>query len=287
MKWRGKQEMPEKTRRPAASSGAIPPCENPESPGWGFNPDRLVRTLCRTVKHSLTLLLPAYSLLTVKRGVSKQLSSNHNSRRKEQVLESTSHANEFAKYSRLYLLRIHIRDINQYVLDWRRSVAAVVVEVGGEGRGLALTNTYLSSGTLAGGVSWSSGPAPATGRGGRPEIAERTAETAEARPGVSPMATGQLAPRARNQETTHWDPQPRVRAFLRIIRKEITYKAVWGGGDTRDLEERVSSMRGSRVSKPVLNHVGRNDLARKEVGQEVEQDLRGLLRKVREKFPWS
>ncbi|KAJ8888164.1 hypothetical protein PR048_007651 [Dryococelus australis] len=44
---------------------------------------RRMRLLYRTVKHSLTLLLPAYHWLTVKRGVSKELSSNHNSRRKE------------------------------------------------------------------------------------------------------------------------------------------------------------------------------------------------------------
>ncbi|KAJ8898156.1 hypothetical protein PR048_003516 [Dryococelus australis] len=37
------------------------------------------------VKHSLTLLLPAHHWLTIKRGVSKELSSNHNSRGKEQV----------------------------------------------------------------------------------------------------------------------------------------------------------------------------------------------------------
>ncbi|KAJ8871831.1 hypothetical protein PR048_028171 [Dryococelus australis] len=44
-------------------------------------------------------------------------------------------------------------------------------------------------------------------------------------------------------------------------------------------------MRGSRVAKVVLIRVGRNDLARREVGQEVEWYLRGLPRKVREKFP--
>ncbi|KAJ8872508.1 hypothetical protein PR048_026114 [Dryococelus australis] len=37
----------------------------------------------RDVKHSLTLLLPAYDWLAVKRDVSKELPSNHNSRRKE------------------------------------------------------------------------------------------------------------------------------------------------------------------------------------------------------------
>ncbi|KAJ8878658.1 hypothetical protein PR048_019241 [Dryococelus australis] len=30
MKGRGKREIPEKTRRPAASSGTIPTCENPD-----------------------------------------------------------------------------------------------------------------------------------------------------------------------------------------------------------------------------------------------------------------
>ncbi|KAJ8877435.1 hypothetical protein PR048_021889 [Dryococelus australis] len=39
----------------------------------------------KTVKHSLTLLLPVYYWITVTRGVSKELSSNQNSRRKEQV----------------------------------------------------------------------------------------------------------------------------------------------------------------------------------------------------------
>ncbi|KAJ8891702.1 hypothetical protein PR048_004231 [Dryococelus australis] len=45
----------------------------------------LRKLLYGTVKSSFTLLLPAYYWLTVKRDVSKQLSSNHNSRRKEQV----------------------------------------------------------------------------------------------------------------------------------------------------------------------------------------------------------
>ncbi|KAJ8889716.1 hypothetical protein PR048_009217 [Dryococelus australis] len=54
----------------------------------------------KAVKHSLTLLHPAYYWLTVKRGVSKQLFSNQNSRRKEQVfLESAWSPNEFSKYS--------------------------------------------------------------------------------------------------------------------------------------------------------------------------------------------
>ncbi|KAJ8886518.1 hypothetical protein PR048_012729 [Dryococelus australis] len=39
--WAGKQEIPEKTRRPMASSGTIPTCENPEYSGRGLNPDRL------------------------------------------------------------------------------------------------------------------------------------------------------------------------------------------------------------------------------------------------------
>ncbi|KAJ8891621.1 hypothetical protein PR048_004149 [Dryococelus australis] len=46
-----------------------------------------------------TLLLPVYYRLAVKRGVSKQLSSNHN-----KCLKSTSPSNELAKYSWLYLL---------------------------------------------------------------------------------------------------------------------------------------------------------------------------------------
>ncbi|KAJ8868539.1 hypothetical protein PR048_030067 [Dryococelus australis] len=58
----------------------------------------------KTVKHSLTLLLPAYYWLTVKRGVSRELSSNHNSREKNKRLESTSPPDEFAIYSWLYLL---------------------------------------------------------------------------------------------------------------------------------------------------------------------------------------
>ncbi|KAJ8872491.1 hypothetical protein PR048_026097 [Dryococelus australis] len=65
----------------------------------------------------------------------------------------------------------------------------------------------------------------------------------------------------------------------------MTYKAAFGGANTRDLEERVSGMKGGRVAKVVLIHVGGNDLAHREVGQEVERDLRGLLRKVWEKFP--
>ncbi|KAJ8868457.1 hypothetical protein PR048_029985 [Dryococelus australis] len=44
-------------------------------------------------------------------------------------------------------------------------------------------------------------------------------------------------------------------------------------------------MRGSRVVKVVLIHVKGNDVSHREVGQEVERDLRGLLRKVQEKFP--
>ncbi|KAJ8873834.1 hypothetical protein PR048_024670 [Dryococelus australis] len=39
---RGKREIPEKTRRPTASSGTIPTCENTECPGRGLSPDRLV-----------------------------------------------------------------------------------------------------------------------------------------------------------------------------------------------------------------------------------------------------
>ncbi|KAJ8880533.1 hypothetical protein PR048_017003 [Dryococelus australis] len=139
-----KREIPEKTRRPAASSGTIPTCEKPGiepgSPRWEAGsltatpprppyfwrvrvwhryrnsdrqcyaalcvPDRwlelasliraaitariplpqlsIMRPLYRTVQHSLTLLLPASYWLAVKRGVSKELSSNYNSRRKEQ-----------------------------------------------------------------------------------------------------------------------------------------------------------------------------------------------------------
>ncbi|KAJ8890646.1 hypothetical protein PR048_010155 [Dryococelus australis] len=39
----GETGDPEKTRRPTASSGTIPTCENPELPGQGLNPDRLGR----------------------------------------------------------------------------------------------------------------------------------------------------------------------------------------------------------------------------------------------------
>ncbi|KAJ8870832.1 hypothetical protein PR048_027131 [Dryococelus australis] len=41
MKGRGKREIPEKTRRPTASSGTNPTCGNPERPARGSNPDRL------------------------------------------------------------------------------------------------------------------------------------------------------------------------------------------------------------------------------------------------------
>ncbi|KAJ8880368.1 hypothetical protein PR048_016837 [Dryococelus australis] len=71
---------------------------------------------------------------------------------------------------------------------------------------------------------------------------------------------------------------------LRYIRKEIAYKAAFREANTRDLEERVSGMKDSRLAKDFRIHVGGNDLAH-EVGQEVERNLRGLLRKVREKFP--
>ncbi|KAJ8888994.1 hypothetical protein PR048_008488 [Dryococelus australis] len=49
-----------------------------------------VRPLYRSVQHSLTLLLPAYYWLIVERRVSKELSSNLTSRRKEQVMEEQS-----------------------------------------------------------------------------------------------------------------------------------------------------------------------------------------------------
>ncbi|KAJ8898064.1 hypothetical protein PR048_003424 [Dryococelus australis] len=63
----------------------------------------LLAAVIKTVKHSLALLLPAYHWLTVKRGVSEEMSSNHNSRREEQVFGVYSPPNEFAKYSWLYV----------------------------------------------------------------------------------------------------------------------------------------------------------------------------------------
>ncbi|KAJ8875473.1 hypothetical protein PR048_023368 [Dryococelus australis] len=52
MKGRGKREIPEKTRRPKASSGTIPTCENPEWPGRGLNPDSLDYLYTRETKNT-------------------------------------------------------------------------------------------------------------------------------------------------------------------------------------------------------------------------------------------
>ncbi|KAJ8898046.1 hypothetical protein PR048_003406 [Dryococelus australis] len=55
-----------------------------------------------TAQRSLTLLLPAYHWLRVKRGVSEELASNQNVGENNKRLESTSPPNEFPKYSWLY-----------------------------------------------------------------------------------------------------------------------------------------------------------------------------------------
>ncbi|KAJ8882054.1 hypothetical protein PR048_018542 [Dryococelus australis] len=59
MKWRRKREIPEKTRRPTASSGTIPTRENPQWPGRGLNPDRLV--LANESFKTANLLVPCYT----------------------------------------------------------------------------------------------------------------------------------------------------------------------------------------------------------------------------------
>ncbi|KAJ8883035.1 hypothetical protein PR048_014874 [Dryococelus australis] len=51
---RGKQEIPEKTHRPAASFGTIPRCENMKCPGRGWNPDRLAYKHAAFRKPTLT-----------------------------------------------------------------------------------------------------------------------------------------------------------------------------------------------------------------------------------------
>lgn len=69
------------------------------------------------------------------------------------------------------------------------------------------------------------------------------------------------------------------------VRWGQTYKAAFGGAKIRELGERVSCMRGGDSVRVVVVQVGGNDVAYREVGAKVEKDLKGLLGKIREKFP--
>ncbi|KAJ8889270.1 hypothetical protein PR048_008768 [Dryococelus australis] len=77
-----------------------------------------------TDKYTFTLLPPDFYWRTVKWGVSKQLSSNHSIKRKQQCLETASPPNEFAKYSAVHTRRTQQEPVTRVEPEETECIAA-------------------------------------------------------------------------------------------------------------------------------------------------------------------
>ncbi|KAJ8894804.1 hypothetical protein PR048_000111 [Dryococelus australis] len=101
----GETGDPEKTRWPAASSGMIPTCENPELPGRGLNPDRLEASSEHCALSGINFL---YDKLFHRKITLTVVIRNHPSIHLERFRETTE-SNEARKADPTQLLQIQVR----------------------------------------------------------------------------------------------------------------------------------------------------------------------------------
>ncbi|KAJ8866584.1 hypothetical protein PR048_032443 [Dryococelus australis] len=137
-------------------SGVNQPGIEPVSPWWkasGLSTIRLrlrgdrTRPLCRTVEHSLALLLPAYRWLTVKRAclnISRPITTVGE---KNKCLESTSSPNEIAKYSWLYQSFLH-KQLYKVLRCWVSAILQKLVETARSVRRFTILNAVLVTSPL-------------------------------------------------------------------------------------------------------------------------------------------